>query len=251
MAAELPSAAPPTGDAPVQKVPAGKKSYQKIEMPTAEQIIGEDFMNNCAIRTGMSGVMGSVLGVFFGVFMGTMDTSVSLITLIAQTLCSKKADSEQLTDALDLLFADGGRHACRGAEADGEAGDQGDGAENWSPQLVSILHGSFGSAAFATCRYLHLHLHLHLQPPSISCLPISARALCRSYAKGFGAMGALFAGSECVVEKFRAKHDVYNSVYAGCSTGAILAYSAGPKAMCIGCASFAAFSALIDRFISH
>lgn len=38
---------------------------------------------------------------------------------------------------------------------------------------------------------------------------------CRSYAKGFGAMGALFAGSECVIEKTRAKHDMYNSIYAG------------------------------------
>lgn len=74
---------------------------------------------------------------------------------------------------------------------------------------------------------------------------------CRSYAKGFGAMGALFAGSECVIEKMRAKHDIYNSVYAGCSAGAILAHSGGPKAMCIGCASFAAFSALIDKFMDR
>ena len=64
-------------------------------------------------------------------------------------------------------------------------------------------------------------------------------------------MGALFAGTECVIEKARAKHDARNSVYAGCATGAIMAHSGGPKAMCIGCATFAAFSALIDRFMSH
>lgn len=69
----------------------------------------------------------------------------------------------------------------------------------------------------------------------------------RSYAKGFAAMGALFAGSECLIESYRARHDSRNSVYAGCATGAILGYSGGPKAMCIGCASFAAFSVLIDR----
>lgn len=73
--------------------------------------------------------------------------------------------------------------------------------------------------------------------------------VCRSYAKGFGMMGALFSGSECVIEKFRAKHDMYNSIYAGCSAGAILAHSGGPKAMCVGCASFAAFSYMIDRFM--
>lgn len=64
-------------------------------------------------------------------------------------------------------------------------------------------------------------------------------------------MGALFAGTECVIERYRATHDACNSVYAGCATGALLAHSGGPKAMCIGCASFAAFSALIDRFWGH
>jgi import inner membrane translocase subunit TIM22 len=61
----------------------------------------------------------------------------------------------------------------------------------------------------------------------------------------------MFAGSECVIEKFRAKHDIYNSVYAGCATGAVLAKGGGPKAMCIGCGTFAAFSALIDKFMAH
>lgn len=42
-------------------------------------------------------------------------------------------------------------------------------------------------------------------------------------------MGAMFAGSECVIEKVRAKHDIYNSVYAGCATGGALAHKAGPK----------------------
>lgn len=64
-------------------------------------------------------------------------------------------------------------------------------------------------------------------------------------------MGALFAGSECVIEKMRAKHDVYNSVYAGCVTGGTIAHSGGAKAMCVGCVSFAAFSAVIDRFMGQ
>ena len=76
-------------------------------------------------------------------------------------------------------------------------------------------------------------------------------ALRRSYAKGFGFMGAVFAGSECVIEKSRAQHDIYNSVYAGCVTGGALAYRAGPAAMCGGCATFAAFSALIDKVMEH
>lgn len=77
--------------------------------------------------------------------------------------------------------------------------------------------------------------HGPLGPPSCGPqrrAPPSSPA--RSYAKGFAAMGALFAGSECLIESYRAKHDARNSIYAGCTTGAILAHSGGPKAMCIG-----------------
>lgn len=77
----------------------------------------------------------------------------------------------------------------------------------------------------------------------------SARSKSVSYAKGFGAVGLLFAGSECVIETYRAKHDMYNSAYAGCFSGGFLARSGGPKVMSFGCASFAAFSVLIDRFM--
>lgn len=70
-----------------------------------------------------------------------------------------------------------------------------------------------------------------------------------SSAKNFGYIGAIFAGSECVIEGYRAKNDLANGVAAGCFTGAFLAKSAGPQAMAIGCAGFAAFSAAIDTYM--
>lgn len=36
-------------------------------------------------------------------------------------------------------------------------------------------------------------------------------------------VGALFSGTECLIETYRAKNDIYNGVAAGCSTGGILA----------------------------
>ncbi|CAG9465883.1 unnamed protein product [Pedinophyceae sp. YPF-701] len=72
-----------------------------------------------------------------------------------------------------------------------------------------------------------------------------------SYAKGFGTVGLLFSASECVVEKARAKHDWRNSAYAGCFSGAALAYKGGPWAMCTGCAGFAAFSVVIDKVMGN
>lgn len=52
----------------------------------------------------------------------------------------------------------------------------------------------------------------------------------RSYAKGFAIMGALYSFNECVIEKWRAKHDKINPALAGCVTGAMMAHSGeGPS----------------------
>lgn len=67
-------------EAPLQgKEGKQKKTYKQVHMPSAEQIMQEDFMNNCAVRTGLSGVMGLGLGTMFGIAMGTFDTAVGLI----------------------------------------------------------------------------------------------------------------------------------------------------------------------------
>ena len=79
----------------------------------------------------------------------------------------------------------------------------------------------------------------------------SAGSRSASYAKGFAAMGALFAGAECCVEKARARHDAMNAVYAGCAAGGALASPAGAKAAAVGCVSFAAFSAFIEKMMDH
>ena len=70
-----------------------------------------------------------------------------------------------------------------------------------------------------------------------------------SSAKNFAMIGALYSGTECCIEGFRAKSDLYNSVSAGCITGSLLAYKAGPQAAGLGCVGFAAFSAAIDAYM--
>ncbi|KAI8826797.1 mitochondrial import inner membrane translocase subunit tim22 [Fimicolochytrium jonesii] len=67
-----------------------------------------------------------------------------------------------------------------------------------------------------------------------------------SSAKNFAVVGAVFAGTECVIEGYRAKNDIWNGVSAGCITGGVLAAKAGPQAVVGGCLTFAAFSAAID-----
>ncbi|KAN0099643.1 mitochondrial import inner membrane translocase, subunit Tim17/22 [Hyaloscypha variabilis] len=70
-----------------------------------------------------------------------------------------------------------------------------------------------------------------------------------SSAKNFGKVGAIFAGTECCIEGFRAKNDLKNGVMAGCITGGVLAAPAGPQAAALGCAGFAAFSLAIDSYM--
>ena len=65
-------------------------------------------------------------------------------------------------------------------------------------------------------------------------------------ARGFGKVGALYSGIECCVEGYRAKNDIYNSLYAGFLAGAVLARNSGPRAAVGGGVAFAAFSGAID-----
>jgi len=71
------------------------------------------------------------------------------------------------------------------------------------------------------------------------------------WCRNFAFITGVFGGSECLVEKFRGKHDVWNSVASGCITGAALQAKQGPQSAAIGCGGFAAFSLVIDSFMGH
>ncbi|KAJ3052403.1 Mitochondrial import inner membrane translocase subunit tim22 [Rhizophlyctis rosea] len=72
-----------------------------------------------------------------------------------------------------------------------------------------------------------------------------------SSAKNFAVVGAVFSGTECLIETYRAKNDMWNGISAGCITGGVLAARAGPQAALFGCGGFAAFSAVIDYWLRH
>ena len=57
----------------------------------------------------------------------------------------------------------------------------------------------------------------------------------KGWAKQFAVLTALFSGVECVVEKYRAKHDVWNPVISGCAVGATLSASGGPGVLMCFC----------------
>lgn len=67
------------------------------------------------------------------------------------------------------------------------------------------------------------------------------------WARNFAFITGVFGGTDCLVEKYRGTHDVWNSVISGCVTGAAMQAKQGPQAAAIGCGGFAAFSLVIDK----
>ena len=177
--------APPEGaGSRLPRIP--QKHYEAVQLPTAEMVLASQFWENCAVKAGVSGVVGGLMGVVLGpVFgLGAFDPHTP----------AKAAAGQQQRTAKQIM-------------AD---------ALKWK----NIREGARS---------------------------MGGKSL--SYGKTFGYMGLLFAGGECMVEKYRAKHDIYNGVIGGCFAGAAMSYQAGPTGMCMGCAGFAAFSALFEKLL--
>ncbi|PUU80113.1 Tim17/Tim22/Tim23/Pmp24 family-domain-containing protein [Tuber borchii] len=58
----------------------------------------------------------------------------------------------------------------------------------------------------------------------------------RSYSTGknFALVGSIFAGTECCIEGFRAKNDMYNGISAGCVTGGFWRRRRDPRRRLLG-----------------
>ncbi|XP_005107180.1 mitochondrial import inner membrane translocase subunit Tim22 [Aplysia californica] len=78
---------------------------------------------------------------------------------------------------------------------------------------------------------------------------MKARSL--SYGKNFALVGAMFAGTECVIESYRGKTELINGTCAGGFVGGILGLRAGLKAGVFGAVGFALFSTAIDYYMRH
>ncbi|OAL51117.1 mitochondrial import inner membrane translocase, subunit Tim17/22 [Pyrenochaeta sp. DS3sAY3a] len=224
---------PGPGMMPGAMNPNAGMSDQEQQMVKAMQM----GMESCVGKTVMAGVMGGGLGAMFGLFMASMryDTPMSQplpvnvpVTPAAKpsTSTSPGASLKPLTSAVPAPTAAGNTVAA-------------------AAPLASASATAAPSSTLAA-------------PVPITDLPLrqqlkhGLRDMYRSSVssgKNFAKVGAIFSGTECAIEGLRAKNDLYNGVAGGCLTGGILARNAGPQAVAIGCAGFAAFSLAIDAYM--
>lgn len=130
--------------------------------------------------------------------------------------------------------------------------------------MAAVAGGGLGVAMglFIGGFSVELDRSVEAQAPWRQQLSAYGRALgaqIRTYSKNFALWGATYTISECSVEKYRARHDLWNSPVAGCITGAVLASQprvsmdarSRAKQMAVGCMGMAAFSTAIDYWLEH
>ena len=80
------SGPPAPANGPVKPKPSGPKQYKRVELPTPDQIMMDDTMNNCVVKTVLATVMGSALGAGMGIFFGAFEAgSLTLVHLLSST----------------------------------------------------------------------------------------------------------------------------------------------------------------------
>lgn len=124
---------------PPPKLPPGRRPYKRVDIPSREQMMQEEFMNNCGVRTVLSAVMGAGLGVMFGIFMGTMDSAgaVSRAARVLLPSCLPCCCSPPSVPVCRRLAGHGHGRRARGGEADHTASHEGDAPEDRCQEPVS------------------------------------------------------------------------------------------------------------------
>jgi import inner membrane translocase subunit TIM22 len=185
------------------------------------------FTESCFFRAGMSAVMGGAMGAFFGaVFSG---------------YGSLAPYDPALRDWQAGALAQQQREALAAAAAEAKA-----------KGLPPPAPGTVPAAVLPGLRLPGAPPSPYADPPS---LPLRThvieglkemRVRAASQGKTFALVGGVYSLVECGIESVRGKKDMKGAIASGFITGATLAARAGPQAMILGGAGFAAFSIVIE-----
>ncbi|OAF69485.1 Mitochondrial import inner membrane translocase subunit TIM22 [Intoshia linei] len=72
-----------------------------------------------------------------------------------------------------------------------------------------------------------------------------------SYSKNFAIVGLMYSATECMVETYRGKSDMSNSMISGGIVGSVIGARAGLKSAGLGGLGFALFSTAIDYYMRY
>lgn len=185
------------------------------------------FTESCFFRTALSGVLGGAMGMFFGaVFSGygslaPYDPALrdwQATVLKEQTAAATAAAAKEATAA--------GRPVPLPAP--------------FAPVHLPGM-GLKGVIGAIPTPQVEKTISQHLKE---GVFDMRVRAI--SQGRTFALVGAVYSGYECSIEWVRAKKDLKGAIASGFLTGATLAAQAGPQAMLLGGAGFAAFSVAIE-----
>lgn len=101
-----------SGEAPQESMPFEthlterfRGRFQTITPPSYEMMMQEDIMNNCGVKSVMSGVMGGALGAAFGIFTASLDTGVSAYHTLTTPECPVSRPCRRVILPLNLYLA--------------------------------------------------------------------------------------------------------------------------------------------------
>lgn len=225
-------------------------------------------MESCVTKTAIAGVLGFGLGGFFSL----MSASFAIDDPLRQTTMEKMAAEQAKKDAERKAAAAGTAggtevpkaaptaevpKAAPAAEASATAAKSAPVRNALAASTSAAPSGGSAVAQPIKAAANGAAKNLAAEPPMPDINTMqgtklffiqTGRNMWRS-GKGFGKVGALYSGIECLIEGYRAKNDLANPIAAGFFSGAILARNSGPQAMIGGGVAFAAFSGAIDAFL--
>lgn len=83
-----------------------RKTYKQLELPTPDQVMFQDIMDNCFVKSAFSAAIGGVSGIAFGLFTAAMDNAGGVSRWNLLCSCCKIAFMDEavnmmMTDCLD------------------------------------------------------------------------------------------------------------------------------------------------------